>query len=138
PITEPSGQVAGLALNVCSGHAFWIVVSREGSSTGNTILVLTMLACPGAAVTFTNRLVPLTLVKLASVVASSFGANGSLSQPVAWNGTDIGALVPSSPVSVVLIALRSQLVGLNWNGALPGRCTVTSTRRNCTGAPIGP
>ena len=46
-ISDAAGQVAGLALNCASGHAFWIVVSLEGRTEGIVSSTLWMFASPG-------------------------------------------------------------------------------------------
>ena len=45
PTLDPGGQAAGFASNVAARHAFWSVVSRDGSCFGRSILTLAMFAC---------------------------------------------------------------------------------------------
>ena len=45
PMFEPAGHDAGFALNVASGQACWIVVSREGSCLGSVTATVRMFAC---------------------------------------------------------------------------------------------
>src|ERR1700730_16957770 len=47
PISEPAGQVAGLASKVAAGQACWMVVSRAGSCWGSVTATDLTLACPG-------------------------------------------------------------------------------------------
>ncbi len=39
-MTEPSSQLAGFASNTASTQAFWIVVSREGSTAGVAVILI--------------------------------------------------------------------------------------------------
>ncbi len=87
PITEPSSQLAGLALKTASRHAFWIVVSRDGSTPGIVKSTLWMFAwpMPGDS-TVTAKVVPSSLLPWPTTEAVSFGANGRLAQLDTTNG----------------------------------------------------
>src|SRR5438270_11493570 len=87
PMLEPSPHAAGLASKTWSGHACWIVVSRDGSAFGSVTMVFPMFACPSPGeVTLTTRLAPPALLVLASVNASNVGLNGKLGPLVTWRG----------------------------------------------------
>src|ERR1700730_17118758 len=132
PMFDPAGQEAGFALNVASGQACWIVVSREGRALGRVTATFPMFACPWLEVTVTSRLAPFFLLVFACVETLNVGLNGRLAPLVAWNGTLACALPPEPPVRVPVAARCSQLVGLNMN---PGRSTVTFTCLICNGMP---
>ena len=92
-----------------------------------------MFACPSPAdSSLTRKVAPFWRLACPSTLAVSFGANGSPSQPPTWNGEDTGTAAPSSPETVPVMLIGSQLVPLNWK---PGRSTVTSTRLSCSGIP---
>ena len=46
PTFEPSGQLNGFAANICGRHAFWSVVSRDGSCLGSVTSTDLMSASP--------------------------------------------------------------------------------------------
>src|SRR5947209_16419811 len=112
---DSDGQLSGPALNLASGHAFWRVGRRDGSSRGIVRKTLWMFACPTPAdSSFTLKLVPFTRLPCPVVEAVSFGANGSAEQPVSWKGADTGATAPSEPNRVPPTDSGSQFVPLNW------------------------
>jgi hypothetical protein len=65
-------------------------------------------------------------------VAVIFGAYGSASQPVVWNGLETSCVAPSVDLSVAPTAAALQLVGLNRKF---GRSIVTFTLRSRSGMP---
>src|SRR5271155_1654061 len=84
PMSDPSGQLAGLAWKTAARHAFWSVVRREGSCRGNVSLTFAVFACPGVAVTLIVRLAPSSLLVFAWVDAVRTGLKGSVAQFAAW------------------------------------------------------
>src|SRR5205085_12526008 len=85
PMLEPSPHAAGLASKTWSGHACWIVVSRDGSAFGSVTMVFPMFACPSPReVTLTTRLAPPALLVFAAVNASNVGLNGTLGHLPTW------------------------------------------------------
>ena len=76
---------------------------------------------------------PPTLASLAPVsFSASFGANGSLSQPVNWIGVVRLAVWPPAENTLVAIAFASHEDGERMK---PGRSTTTWTRRTRNGTP---
>ena len=91
PITDPSSQAAGFASKLLASHAFWIVVSLDGSAFGIVRNTFAIPACPRPAeVASTLKPVPLFLLPCPATLAVSFGLNGSVAQLDAWNGLEIG------------------------------------------------
>src|SRR5947208_2230307 len=75
-----------------------------------------VFASPGAWARLTVR--PAGAPTLAAVaVAVIFGAYGSASQPVAWNGAETSCVAPSDDFRVAPTAIWSQLVGLKMKFA---------------------
>ena len=80
----------------------------------------------------TFRLAPFALLVFPSVDAVNFGLNASPAQPPTWNRLDTGAVAPSLPETVPVIAIGLQFVGLNMN---PGRSITALTVRISVGTP---
>src|ERR1700674_576994 len=132
PIADAAGHVAGFWLNACSVHACWIVVNLAGRALGSVTATLRVLACPAPDTYFTLRLAPCFLLVLACVDTVNFGVNSSSRHPPAWKRLARVLLVPCVLVTLPVICMGVQLVGLNVN---PGRSNVTSTRRTRSGMP---
>src|ERR1700686_5192379 len=131
-MSEPAGHDAGFWLNVTSGQACWIVVSREGSALGSVTATLPMFACPGAEPTLTSRLAPFFLLVFACVETVNVGLNGSSLHPLAWKRLETFALAPCVEVTAPVSAIGVQFVGLNVN---PGRSKVPPPRLIRSGIP---
>src|ERR1700730_13865027 len=130
---EPSGHEAGVSSKTTARHAFWSVVSLEGSASGSARKVLPMFAWPNPEVTLTLRLAPLFLLACAPVDASNVGLKGNEPQLATWKGEVMGAVVPWSPVAAPSTFNGLQLVGLNWKF---GRSTTTWISFSCAGTPV--
>ena len=89
-------------------------------------------ACPAPEPILASRLAPFFLLVFASVETLNDGLNGSSRHPPVWNLEETFAATPSVEVTVPVIAVGVQLVGLNMN---PGLSNVTSTRRTRNGIP---
>src|SRR5437588_12110224 len=101
---EPSGQPdSGLASKTLARHAFWIVVSRDGSAIGRATLVLAICSTPRPVdSTFTVRAAPSALLVLASVSAVNTGLKGIEQLPTCmFEFSD--ELLASSPVSTRVV-----------------------------------
>ena len=93
-IDLPGCSAAGFALKVASWHAFWSVVSREGSCYRQLQVDFGDVRLPEPGRFDLDG--EARAVELCSPArqrdAVSFGANGKPPQPVTWNGEDTGSL----------------------------------------------
>ena len=86
PMSEPSGQAAGLASKTLAMQAFWMVVSRAGRVAGIVRIVLATCASPVLDLKVRPRLAPLALLVLPCVLALTPGWNGRLAQLLVLKG----------------------------------------------------
>src|SRR6187549_422785 len=86
PTREPSGQPAGPARKVASGHTSASVVPRAEKTFGSWTDTDLMFASPACWLTATCRPAPAAFVVRPGVVAAISGENGSASQPDAPTG----------------------------------------------------
>src|SRR3954471_18824360 len=99
PTFEPGAHAVGSAWKVASGHALLSVERRAASCEGSFTDTDLVFASPATCARLTVR--PAGAPRLAARdVAVIFGAYGSASQPVAWNGLERSCVAPSVDVSV--------------------------------------
>ena len=130
PTCEAAGQLPASAC--AAGHT--ALPRATPSELGSVTVVDARRACSIGCSTIarsTGRL-PLPVFPLPPATAVIFGANGSLSQPVAWKGALADAVSPSTEVSVPAIESGEQSVGLR---SVPGLLRFTVSERTSTGMP---
>jgi len=93
-----------------------------------------MLACPNGWVSVETSAgwSPERVLPLPVSAIFSFGENASSWQPPTWKRLETGAVMPAVELSVPVIAIGSQLVGLTVKS---GRLRLTSIRRIRNGIP---
>src|SRR4051794_3871131 len=107
PTCEPAAHFVGSTEKVACGHACWIVVKFAANSSGRWTVTVFVFASPGDCTRFTTRLAGLPFLA-AAVDTVIFGAYGSASQPVAWNGLVASWKAPSLDLNVAPTASASQ------------------------------
>ena len=134
PMSEPSGQVAGLALKASARQAFCSVVSLAGSALGSSSVDFARCSparAPRGDLHGQARAVGFARLGLGGGrqrrMERQRGAVGDL------EGLGHGSARALGAASVPSIAIGLQLVGLN---SKPGRSTVTVVCLSCTGMPV--
>ena len=92
PMSEPSGQAAGLASKTLATQAFWIVVSRAGRVAGIVRIVLATCASPAVDLNFRLEAGAVGFAGVALGGGVDFGFEGqALTALDLEGGGDVGA-----------------------------------------------